>query len=315
LDPVIHTGIDVCDAISLDASEVLVVYREVEGPITRTIIRGPTLHVPAADEWIHQFCWHGKDPLDPNNKTKKVPGGLKFTKLRVIPDQFYYNVTDVRTSDDTLLMCKLMIFFELKDLEKMLNQTHDPVADFINAVCADVIAFVAALPYEMFLEKTALLSNLDTYPQLVNRSKKIGYEISKVVFRGYHATDKLQAMHDDAIQARTQLRLQSETEEQAQSLADLKLKKEIQRGKQRHEMEKLDQDHKNLLSRTAHEEQMAQKVKEHDEELRYLVKVKDMGVDLTKYMISQFKNPERLIQIQSDDKTNSKFVFHTQDKA
>jgi len=136
-----------------------------------------------------------------------------------------------------------------------------------------------------------------------------------VVFRGYHATDKLQAMHDDAIQARTQLRLQSETEEQAQSLADLKLKKEIQRGKQRHEMERLDQEHNNLLSRTAHEEQMAQKVKEHDEELRYLVKVKDMGVDLTKYMISQFKNPERLIQIQSDDKTNSKFVFHTQDKA
>jgi len=111
LDPEIHTGIDVCDAVSIDASEVLVVYREVEGSITRTIVHGPTLHVPAADEWIHQFTWHGKDPLDPNNKTRKVPGGLKFTKLRIIPDQFYYNVTDVRTSDDTLLLCKLMIFF------------------------------------------------------------------------------------------------------------------------------------------------------------------------------------------------------------
>ena len=40
-------------------------------------------------------------------------------------------------------------------------------------------------------------------------------------------------MHDDAIQARTQLRLQSETEEQAQALADLKLLKEVQRTEKR----------------------------------------------------------------------------------
>lgn len=41
---------------------------------------------------LHEFVWHGTDPV---NKTKKVPGALKFTKLRVIPDQFYYNVDDV----------------------------------------------------------------------------------------------------------------------------------------------------------------------------------------------------------------------------
>ena len=41
---------------------------------------------------LHEFVWHGTDPL---NKTRKVPGALKFTKLRVIPDQFYYNVDDV----------------------------------------------------------------------------------------------------------------------------------------------------------------------------------------------------------------------------
>ena len=41
---------------------------------------------------LHEFVWHGTDPV---NKTRKVPGALKFTKLRVIPDQFYYNVDDV----------------------------------------------------------------------------------------------------------------------------------------------------------------------------------------------------------------------------
>jgi hypothetical protein len=51
-----------------------IIFRELEGTITRTIIHGPTLHVPAADEWIHEFTWHGKDPKEPNNKARKVPG-------------------------------------------------------------------------------------------------------------------------------------------------------------------------------------------------------------------------------------------------
>lgn len=41
---------------------------------------------------LHEFQWHGTDPT---NKTRKVPGALRFTKLRVIPDQFYYNIDDV----------------------------------------------------------------------------------------------------------------------------------------------------------------------------------------------------------------------------
>ena len=39
---------------------------------------------------LHEFVWHGTDR---QNKTQKIPGALRFTKLRVIPDQFYYNVS------------------------------------------------------------------------------------------------------------------------------------------------------------------------------------------------------------------------------
>ena len=34
---------------------------------------------------------------------------------------------EVRTKDDTLLRVKLMIFFELNDIDKMLDNTHDPI--------------------------------------------------------------------------------------------------------------------------------------------------------------------------------------------
>ena len=45
----------------------------------------------------------------------------------------------VRTADEALITVQLMVFFELDDIEKMLLQTHDPIADFINAVTADII--------------------------------------------------------------------------------------------------------------------------------------------------------------------------------
>lgn len=59
-----------------------------------------------------------------------------------------------------------------------------------------------------FIESCHLLNNSETYPKLMERSKSIGFEITKIVFRGYFASPKLQEMHDNSIQARTNLKLQ-----------------------------------------------------------------------------------------------------------
>ncbi len=56
-----------------------------------------------------------------------------------------------------------------------------------------------------FIEKSGELNDLRNYPQLTERCKMIGYEISKVVFRGYFASPVLQSMHDNAIKARTRM--------------------------------------------------------------------------------------------------------------
>lgn len=232
--PTEHRSIDVCRANEVSADEVIVVMTKAhkkagDGRMERQVIRGPCMHIPAVGEVQQEFSWHGSDP---NNPGRKCPNALRFTKLRVIPDQMYLSVPEVRTSDDALVVINLMIFYELRDVETMLNRTHDPIADFMNAATADVILFAATLSYELFLEKTDLLNKLESYPQLVTRAKSIGFDVTKVVYRGYTAPPRLQSMHDDAIQARTQLRLEAETEEQAQRLADMKLTKEFQRQKQ-----------------------------------------------------------------------------------
>ena len=84
----------------------------------------------------------------------------------------------------------------------MLDNTHDPIADFINAAASDTVAFCAVLTYEEFLQRTSQMNEIATFKQLQTRSQNIGYKILKVVFRGFHSSDSLQQMHDQAIQVR-----------------------------------------------------------------------------------------------------------------
>jgi len=45
-----------------------------------------------------------------------------------------------------------------------------------------------------FVDNTGQLNILDNYTQLRERSKAIGYEVSKVVYRGFQCNDKLQVI-------------------------------------------------------------------------------------------------------------------------
>jgi hypothetical protein len=286
--------------------------------------------MPAANEWLHEFSWHGTSAA---NSTRKVPRALRFTKLRVIPDQMYHDVEDVRTADDALLVVKLMIFFELAEIETMLDRTHDPVADFINAASADVMDFTAALTFERFKERTEGLSDLATYKQLCARAERIGYRVSKVAYRGYHASGKLQAMHDGAIEARTRLRLEAEIEAQAQDLADLKVRRELERAAQQRAMEEEDLNHANRLKRLSHEQALARAqascaakvdarrtageldlqhlAARNQERLGFLRAMEGMHVDLTRYLIARYQHPDRIIRIESGrNGTAPRFHLH-----
>jgi hypothetical protein len=319
-DPVEHESISVKKAMEIDSHEAAVVYRRTGEEVERRVVRGPAVFVPTENEWLHQFSWHGADPKRPN---RKIPRALRFVKLWVIPDQMYFDVEEVRTADDALLVIKLMVFFELHDIETMLDQTHDPIADFINAVTADVIDFVGAQNFEQFKQNTEKLNDLDTFSNLTTRAKRIGYRVNKVVYRGYHASDALQVMHDNAIETRTGLKLEAETEEQAQDLADLKLERQAERSLKQRRLEKQQAEHNILMEKMAHDEKLRMTDAENESEAKaqrqlneielehlrarnaeqvgFLKAMQDMQVDLTRYLVAQYQNPDRLIKITGDD--------------
>ncbi len=235
-DPRQHASVEKRECLQLAAKEAVVVYRnEVaespDRPTSRRIVYGPTQFIPQPGEWLHTFSWHASK--GGAKGVEKVPNGLVFQKLWLMPDQMYHDVHDVRTADGAVLTIRLMIFFELIDIERMLDNTHDPIGDFVNAATADVVEFVGKLDFEAFKGQTDKLNEVATYRQLLGRASQAGYRITNVVYRGYGAADSLQQMHNQAIEARTKLQLERETEQQSQQLEDYKLQSQLARTGQR----------------------------------------------------------------------------------
>uniref|UniRef100_A0A7S4VL36 Band 7 domain-containing protein n=1 Tax=Alexandrium monilatum TaxID=311494 RepID=A0A7S4VL36_9DINO len=314
MDGTVHKDIKVHDAVNLTDNEILVVYRDesIEGKgqghgVTRHVVRGPCLHVPKnASEWTHQFNWHGSVSNDPDHNGRKVKGAVKFAKLRACPEQTYFDVEAVRTRDDALVTVKVMLFYRLKDIDVMLRETHDPTADFINSVSSDVIEFVAGKTFEEFKASTDQLNNLGVYQQLTSRARGIGFEVTRVVFRGYGAPSRLQKMHDDAIEKRTKLALDRENEDQEQRLQDMKLEREEARLRKRRQMDRETAAHERELQQAAHEARQEELLRDRKARLEHLASMKaDLGLSgeqLSAYLLASEQGPPaKLIQVVSRD--------------
>lgn len=310
-NPLEHRSIQVLPADVTDANHVFVVYKKLkDNSVERRIVCGPTIFMPQAEEWLHEFKWHGPDP---NEIGRMIPQKDVFTKMLIVPSRFYYNVRDVRTVDDTMLSVKLIIFYEFVDVLKMLENTHDPISDMINAVCADVIGFAGRQKLNDFLKNAPSLNDVDVYPQLMQRAMNTGIHISKVVYRGYHADSKLQQLQDRTIESRTRMRVESELHEQELRLKDyklnmeqdrLKLQQDVQQCKLEHsqKMEAIKKSHDLQLIRLVHDANVEKASAEtklnlemdmlaKKKELSHFSDLKKLNVDLTQYLIQEQAPP------------------------
>ncbi|WP_168218754.1 GspE/PulE/PilB domain-containing protein [Limnoglobus roseus] len=314
-DPRIHLTVNKQDALQIALKEAVVVYSQTGPTVSRRIVHGPALYVPAPGEWLHTFTWHGSD--GGSSGTQKTAKGLIFQKLWLMPDQMYHDVPEVRTADDAVLTIKLMIFFELLDIDRMLDTTHDPIGDFVNAATSDVVDFTGRHTFEEFKKETGKLNEMDTYRQLTVRAAQTGYRINKVVYRGYAAPDRLQAMHDQAIEARTKLELDRATEEQAQELEDFRLNAQMQRAAKRRTEQATEATAELELQRQRQDAELAQTKRSADlqQDIRrandqrqreHLESLKGMSVDLTAFLTQN--RADRVIELRGTGNGNGTHV-------
>jgi len=256
---------------------------------------------------------------------------IRFKMLRIIPDQLYFDVTDVRTRDDALLTISLMIFYHLQDIEKMLAHTHDPVLELVNSITADVINFASQRTFDQFKVESEKLNLLESYPLTAQKFPRLGYELSKIVYRGYLAGEKLQHMHNSAIEVRTALQLQHEKENQEQDIEDMKLQRKMDRATKERQMSQEQIEHQTQMKalqeeqtlrslRAQHDETLRQQQAEKESLLQYNMKDaelqskrqqqtmnnqldfykklhQEVGVNVTQYLVSQNSHPDKLIQV------------------
>jgi hypothetical protein len=309
-DPREHEGIATEQCVQIAAKEAVVVYsrnvpqQPAVGEISRRVVYGPALFVPQPGEWLHTFSWHASK--GGHQGVEKIPNALVFQKLWLMPDQMYHDVRDVRTADNAVLTVRLMVFFELVDVERMLEATHDPIGDFVNATTADVVEFTGRHDFEAFKRNTDKLNDLATYKTLTSRAQQIGYRINNVVYRGYGAAESLQKMHDQAIEARTRLQLERATEEQTQQLEDYRLQSQLARASKRRAEQTDEVRHELDLARERQESELANQEtrqafvraqrdaeatlefdirrRQNAQQLEQLGALRELGVELTAYL-------------------------------
>lgn len=324
LDPRRHLSATCEEGLQLADREAVVIYESGAGggAVKRRILQGPAVFVAQPGEWLHTFSWHGSTG---GSGYRKVPNALVFQKLWLMPDQMYHDVEDVRTADDAVITVRLMIFFELVDIETMLVTSHDPIGDFVNAATSDVVDFLGRHDLASFKQHTEQLNDLAIYRQLTARAAQCGYRIGKVVYRGFDAPASLQQLLDQAIESRTRLQLERATQQQAQELEDFKLERQLARADRQRSDGAAEQAHALTLQkareaaaleadsaraevqrtqrRLDHERALADQRTQHDEEARHLAALRQLGVDMTAFLTQQ--RADQVIEVRGDGKAGT----------
>ncbi len=347
-DDVIHSNVSVEQCLVLKSNECVIVYRQDNSDITqsiqttlRVIVNGPCYYTPTPNETYHAFSWHGHDPANKDKVgpgfNRKMPNALKFKILTLAPRQIYLDVTHVRTRDDAEITACFMVFFELINVELMLDTTTDPIGDIVNAHTSDVISFVSKRTFDELKSTSNELNKLEHFPQMAETMEKRGYKISNITFRGYLTNNKLQKMHDDAIEARTALVLERDTEKERQDIMDFKLAKTKQRNieenlikhaqvKNKIDIENmelnadLNKQHARLIADLEKQDSELGIVRNQNlEKINYYNKLKEIGIDVTRVMVEKemaSTKIDKMIRIVSDkqDPINIKLIENATNK-
>merc|ERR1719379_1619962 len=168
------------------------------------------------------------------------------------------------------------------------------------------------------MEQSNQLNDMANYPQLIDRANKIGMCVSKVVYRGHHASEAIERAHIEATTRRTKMRVQADMAKEEQDLIDMRLDAQVKResaerqialDQANHKIKLEELAHKAVLTKQSHDAQMQldtvrmqqeQQLKferaKRDAKIEELKRLHDMGVDLTRYLVANGERPDKHIR-------------------
>eukprot|EP00128_Syssomonas_multiformis_P009500 Colp12_sorted_trinity150504_noHs@12296 len=289
--PTLHQSITKQSFITVGGAEAVVLRRRgQDGSIERSIVQGPTIFMPQPNEELQTF----------NHTTTDNDGNMTVTTRQKIPlsnKELSVSVL-LRTVDDVGFSARFTIAYEISDIKKLLD-AGDITGNMSNAIRADLRKMVSTLTYTEFLAKGSELSDLDSFPLLLQSVQKMGVSISQFVYVGCVGDATLLKANEAKRLAKEKLAQEKENEQQAQYLQEVKLGGQQQRAATERALKEAEVQHTLHLQKLQHEARMLQKQQEHQQQISYLAQLASHGVDLTKYLVAQQRN-EKVIKIESE---------------
>lgn len=268
-----------------------------ENTISKRIIHGPTLFLPKPNEKVYTFSWSSLSPSQNDDGRKKFQILKMFDSISVM--------STIPTADGFAFDVNLILSFKITSIDKLL-ENKDPMKELQNGLHFDSQTLGKEFPSETLKTKKesciAKLTSINTYPSLMTGAHKCGLNVEYIQVKSISLCSTLckQIEKEQSLAAEVRTNISNKTH--SSEIRDLefeaRLKKIEEEAALKREQiminDKLDSEHHEfklaaLERRLKYEKYEAEamsdimKVKE-DNVLEFLSKMKNMGVDMTKFM-------------------------------
>ena len=299
-------NIEVKKILFIESNELIVTHtiNQQTFQTTRNIIKGPKYFIPLPTEKILNFIWSGTSKNSKYNI--KQTNQLQFNVFKNISQQMYLDVLNVFTSDHVDLTIKLMIFYDFINIEKMLDNTNDPICNISTEIINLIIKNISNMTFDEFKNEFKNINtkiNDNEYENL----DRIGVKINKISLIGYEAPTILQEIHNNSLKEKMKIILDKEIIEGEELNKSYKLNEQLKRNlaeiklnTENIEASLINEKQKHIFEKYVMESKL-------NLELHKLNEFKKLGIDIVEYLTK----PDNKIEFTSKNKI--KYLTKTED--
>lgn len=270
--------------------------------ISKRIIYGPTLFIPQPSEFVQTFSWSKANKLSSNSNNNKDKDTFQILHTSgTTPFKLTIPTVDGYTFDISLVLSYITTSID------NLIQNKDPIDQLYNGLCVDSQTIGDVIPSTSLIKSKkqdllSTLSQVQTYPSLLKAANKCGLEIESIQVTTITLCPSLcdQINSEQTLNANIQSEVAKKThsyklhqmemeakQTRIENEAELKMK-EVKTNDEldikSHTFKLAALERKIELDKCEAEAMRdVMKVKE-DAVLEFMVRMKQMGVDMTKFM-------------------------------
>lgn len=271
----------------------------VKNVVSKRIIRGPTLFVPTPSEHVHSFSWSINASKEYSDEKST------FNVLNMMGELSL--MSTIHTVDGFSFDASLILSYKISSLDKLI-ENPDPMKCLYNSLLFDSQTLGVSFSSELLKTKKdniiSMLSKTSTYPSLMKVADTCGLEIENVQVTTISICSALRDQIDKEQSLSANIRSEVAKKTHSYKIREMELEDQRKRVEEEAALKRMQVITNDKVDSESHRLKVAalerrielekyeaeakrDVVKIKDEAvLEFLTRMKQMGVDLTKFMTS-----------------------------